>query len=372
MKIKGYEVMHGRFWPMAVLSATMMVACSQGGEGEEKSAEEDATPAIPVEVAKATRGDIYASYSGTAPIEAFEDAEVIAKVGGEVREILVEEGDDVVAGQLLARLDGDRLRFEVAQSEANLQKLKRDFQRNVDLKGKGLVSEGDFDKIQYEMQALEASYNLARLELGYTEIRAPIDGVISERYIKLGNMIDAGTPAFQVTSLEPLVSYLHVPEREYRNLEPGQTATLEIDALQNAPFTGTVARVSPTVDPETGTFKITIEVSDSSRRLKPGMFGRISIVSDMHADALRIPRNAIIDDDGVSTLFVIDGDQARRRTIETGYTEDGSVEVLDGLSDEEVFVVVGQASLKEGTRISIINAPDAATGPTSADTSNSL
>ena len=102
-------------------------------------------------------------------------AHVIAKID----RLYVEEGDEVTKGQVLARLDGDRLRLELTQSAANLQKLKRDYERNVDLKEKGLISTGDFDKIRYEMEALEASYNLAKLELDYTQIRAPITGRIS-------------------------------------------------------------------------------------------------------------------------------------------------------------------------------------------------
>lgn len=362
-------MMSRHFWPTLVLSATLLAACSQDAEtGNE--VEEEATAAIPVEIATATRGDIYSTYSGTAPIEALEYAEVIAKVGGEIREILVEEGDNVIAGQLLARLDGDRLRLEVAQSDANLQKLKRDFQRNIDLKEKGLISTGDFEKIQYEKEALEASHDLAKLELSYTEIRAPITGVISERFVKMGNTIDVNSPAFQVTSLEPLVSYLHVPEREYRRLVPGQPAVLEIDALQGTTFTGTVARISPVVDPKTGTFKITIEVTDPSRRLKPGMFGRISIVSDMHANALKIPRSAIIEEAGASILFVVEDDAANRRIIRTGYAEAGQVEVLEGLTDEEIFVTVGQAGLKNGTKVAIINTPDAPSPVADATPSN--
>lgn len=346
--------MPSRIWPgsLAILIVVMLAACSQ--DSDKEAEEEKDVPAIPVEVAQGTRADMVATYTGTAPIEAFEDAEVIAKVGGEVREIFVEEGDDVVSNQLLARLDGDRLRLEARQSEANLQKLKRDFERNVDLKDRNLISAGDFEKIQYEMESLEASHNLARLELSYTEIRAPIDGVVSERYIKLGNTIDVNSPAFHVTSLEPLVSYLHVPEREYRRLQPGQTVEIEIDALQGAVFKGTVARISPVVDPGTGTFKITIEVTDTSRRLKPGMFGRIGIVSDVHTNALQIPRNAIIEEEGVSALFIVKDDKVIKRIIQTGYSAGGMVEVLDGLADDETFVVLGQANLKDGTSITVI------------------
>lgn len=330
-----------------------LAGCQPGADKEEN---EDEQPSIPVETAVPSRGDIYAVYSGTAPIEAFADAQVIAKVGGEVREILVEEGDQVSAGQVLARLDGDRLRFEMQQAEANLRKLQRDYQRNVDLRDRSLISAGDFEKIQYEMEALQATYDLARLELGYTEIRAPIAGVVSQRFIKLGNTIDVNAPTFQVTSLEPLISYLHVPEREYRLIAAGQTATLRVDALQGNVFEGTVARISPVVDPATGTFKATIEVYDETRRLKPGMFARVNIVYDMHADALQIPRSAIVDGAGASSVFVVTDDTAHRRVVRTGYVENGRVEILEGLDDDETFVLVGQTGLKEGASVTVINA----------------
>lgn len=357
------EIMnHRRFRhavPFVVLTALILSACETGEEAGDDDAEEDVA-AIPVETVRPIRGDIDAMYSGTAPIEAFADATVIAKVGGEVREILVEEGDDVARGQVLARLDGDRLRLEKNQAEANLRKLQRDFQRNVDLKDKGLISEGDFDKIQYEMEALEATFELAALELDYTEIRAPIDGVISERFVKIGNTIDVNAPTFQVTSLEPLVSYLHIPEREYRRIGQDMAASIEIDALAGISFDATVARVSPVVDPATGTFKITIEVSDPSRRLKPGMFGRIKIVYDSREMALQIPRSAIIEESGESAVFIVADDTAEKRIVQTGYSEAGNVEIREGLNDNDEVVIVGQLNLKTGSKVSVINTTGAA------------
>ena len=345
----------------ALLAAALVVlaGCNPAGEdagGEDSEAE--AKPAIPVEVASAVRGDIYSTYSGTAPIEAFAEATVVAKVGGEIRQIQAEEGDEVRSGQLLAVLDGDRLRLELQQSEANLQKLRRDFERNRDLKEKSLISAGDFDKIQYEMAALEASYNLAKLELSYTEIRAPIDGVISERFVKVGNTIDVAAPLFRVTSLEPLVAYLHVPEREYRRIAKGMPASVQVDALQGQRFAAVIARISPVVDPATGTFKITVEVSDPTRRLKPGMFARIGIVSDLHADALQVPRSALVDDAGEQAVYVVEGDVAKRRAVSTGYSANGQIEITDGLTGDERIVVVGQTGLRDGSRVQVINAGD--------------
>jgi membrane fusion protein (multidrug efflux system) len=348
----------GRLLPVMLIASIFLSACQkdESTAAGSESKEEDQAPAIPVETAIPVRKDVYAVYSGTAPIEAFADAIVIAKVGGEVKEIFVEEGKEVKAGQILARLDGDRLRLEKKQADANLQKLQRDYQRNVDLSKRGLISAGDFEKIKYEMDALEASYNLASLEYSYTEIRAPINGVVSERFIKVGNTIEVNTPTFQVTSLEPLVSYLHVPEREYRRIDAGQTATISVDAVPGTDFIATVARISPVVDPDTGTFKITVEVTDPSRRLKPGMFGRISIVHDMHANALQVPRSAIVDDSGSASVFVIKDDIAHRRPVVTGYAQSGYVEITDGLEDGEHIVTIGQAGLKQGAKVTVINA----------------
>ena len=363
-ELRETEMTAGRIWPVAILGLILLASCqsdavSDGAADAEAEESEDDAPAIPVETAAASRADIYAMYSGTAPIEADAEAGVIAKVAGEIREILVEEGDDVTTGQLLARLDGDRLRLELMQSEANLRKAQRDYQRNVDLKDKSLVSAGDFEKIKYEMDALEATYNLAKLELSYTEIRAPIDGVIAERFVKVGNTLDVNAVTFQVTSLEPLIAYLHVPEREYRRIARDQTAVIEVDALQGSEFQATVARISPVVDPDTGTFKITVEVSDPTRRLKPGMFGRINIVYDMHPQALQVPRSAIIDEAGETSVFIVEDGKAVRRLIKTGYANNGHIEILDGLTGSEKLVVVGQAGLRDGSKVSIINAVEA-------------
>jgi len=349
---------------------SLLAACSTGEAPSETSKEEtaaaetdepadesddDETPLIPVEATLPDRGDVFAVYSGTAPVEALEETDVIARVGGEIREIRVEEGVRVSEGDVLAVLDGDRLALELAASEARLQKLKRDFKRNQDLKQKNLISEGDFDELKYEMEALEASYNLAKLELDYTQIRAPIGGVISQRTARVGNTVDVGDTLFTVTSIDPLVAYLFVPEREYQRIAPGQPVGIQIDALGEAPIIASVTRVSPVVDPDTGTFKITIEVRDEQERIKPGMFARIGVIYDTRNDVLRIPRSALLDDEDDQYVFVVEDGEARRRPVETGYSNRGMVEIVSGLTDEDAVVTVGQAGLKQSTKVRVIN-----------------
>ena len=336
----------------------LLSACQQGDQAnDEESNEEDESPPVPVEVSLPVRGDIFATYTGTAPIEAFAEANVIAKVDGEVRVLHVEEGDIVKKDQVLATLDGDRLRLELSESEARLRKMQRDFARNQELQAKGLISIGDFEKIQYDMEALEASYNLARLELDYTRIRAPIDGVISERYIKLGNTIKTGDQVYRVTSLDPLVAYMFIPEREFRQI------TAEI-------FTASVTRVSPIVDPDTGTFKITIEMPGEDRRVKPGMFGRMNIIYDKHENVLQVTRSAIIELAGQASLFVVEDGVGKRKNVQTGFSSDGMVEITDGLTDGENVITVGHVGLKNDAKVVVINSDNQSDVPTQNDTAD--
>jgi len=355
-------------WLATVATAAVLTAagCSNG-TAKDKADASGADTAVPVEVQPLRRAAMVAVYSGTAPIEAHEEAEVVAKVAGEVRQIYVEEGDAVQAGQLLARLDGDRLRLNVAQTEANLRKLERDYKRQLELSDRGLVAKGTAENAKFDLDALRASYDSARLELSYTEIRAPIRGVVSARHIKVGNTIKPNDPTFRVTDLDPLVAYVHIPEKEFQKIAPGQLADVVVDALGGAHFSGTISRISPTVDPQTGTFRARVEVPDSTRRLKPGMFGRFNIVYERRENALQLPRTAILDADGEQSVYVVvAGGKAEQRRIATGLANSGWVEVLSGLKGDERIVVVGQAGLKTGTAVKVVEdaaAPGKATAP---------
>lgn len=341
---------------VALVGLSVLVAgCGEKANGKTDDPKAEAAAAIPVEVRTPIRGEMLAVYAGTAALEADGEAAVVAKVGGEVRAILVEEGLMVRAGQVLARLDGDQLRLEADKANASLAKLERDYRRNVELHEKGLVAPGAFENMKYEVDAARAAYELARLQLSYTEIRAPIAGVVAERSIKLGNTIKPNDELFRITDLEPLLAYVHVPERELGRLKPGQPAQVNVDAVPGQPFPGRVARLSPVVDPATATFKATVEVEDPTARLKPGMFARIGIVYERRQGALQIPRNAIVDDEGQPTVFIVDQGKAMQRPIGIGLANAGYVEVTSGLKGPEQVIVVGQGALKTGNAVRVVS-----------------
>jgi membrane fusion protein (multidrug efflux system) len=346
---------------VAIVGLAMAIsACANDGVAGDKTAQEKdakaaAESAIPVEVAKPIRGEMLAMYSGTATLEAEADAEILAKAGGEVRRILVEEGDRVKAGQLLAVLDDRQLRLQAAQTRAALAKAERDFNRQVELHQKGLVSAGAFEGLKYDLDNQRAANDLASLTLSYSEIRAPFAGIVSTRYVKLGQELAIGSKVFRVTDPTPLKAAVYVPERELARLKTGQTASISVDALAGRSFPAIVKLVSPTVDAATATFKVTLEVDDPKGDLKPGMFSRVGIVFERRSETLTIPRIALLDTDGTSNVFVVASGKAEQRAIKTGLSSAGKIEVTEGLTGTEQVVVVGQNGLKDGNPVRVIS-----------------
>lgn len=334
-----------------LISAASLAGCGRGEASTAQSAE--APREISVAVAAVEVADAAARYTGTTHLEAYGEAAVTARVGGEVLEILVEEGERVRAGQVLARLDGERLRLAMERANAELDKLRQGYRRNVALHERGLVSQGAFENLRYDLEALDSAARLARLQYGYTQIRAPIAGVVSGRKITVGTTVREDDVLFRVTGLDDLVAYVHVPQKDLRRFAPGQQASLQMTAWEGESFPATVTRVSPTADPDSGTFRVTLAVPAADGRLRPGMFGKLDIVYEVHEDALLVPSVAVLDEDSEAAVFVVDEGQARRRRVTTGLRTDGRTEVLSGLSAGERIVVVGQSGLREGAPVTI-------------------
>ena len=341
--------------PVAALGAVVLLTGALGGCDGSKAAtpgKADTTPAVAVETVRPARADMAAVYSGTAPIEADQESRVVAKVGGEVRRLLVEEGDTVRSGQVLAVLDGDKLRLEVAEAKAKLAKLEHDFARNVELQKRGLIGSAAFDELRYQLDAERAAHDLAALQLSYTEIRAPIDGVVAERRVKVGNTLQPNDPLFVISKPDPLIAHVHVPERELAKLAVGQEAQVQVDAAGGV-YQAHIRRISPVVDPATGTFKVTLEFAKSAQ-LRAGMFARVNIVYERRAMALQIPRSALVDADGGPVVFIVVAGKAQSRAVRTGLANGGSIEVLSGIGEADPVVVVGQNGLKSGNEVRIV------------------
>lgn len=339
---------------LLVVCAATQVGC--GSDAQSKPAEqEDEETAVPVEAGIVAVGMIDAVFSGTASLEADEEAAVVARAGGVVKDIFVEEGDRVRAGAPLAQLDDERLALELRRVEVLLDKLEREFERKKGLFDKQLISTVEYEQARSEHLLQEQIRDLAQLDLEFTTIRAPIDGTISRRDVKVGNMVQENEVAFHITDFDPLLAIMHVPERELQILNIGQKTALLIDALPGVRFEGFVKRISPTIDPATGTFKVTIEVQDRSSRLKPGMFGRVLVTHDTRENTLLVPKSAVVREDDQASVFVVRDSVAIRLPVVVGYENESSIEVVSGLTEGEHIITTGQGGLQDSSRVEVIN-----------------
>jgi membrane fusion protein (multidrug efflux system) len=366
---------------LAAVAATGLLVLSGCGDanGDPEAEGKDKPPAVPVEVATTQRAEMAALYSGTAPVESDRKAFVMPKVQGEIRQVLADEGQRVKAGQVLARLDGDKLRLEVALAEATMRKLERDYNRNLELQQKGLVSATAIDNLKYELEAAKATWELARLQLSYCDIRSPIDGTVTQRLdvVKVGNTVtpvggvieSADSSLFVIEDLDTLILRVNVPERELAKLSVGQPAALTFDAVPGRDFRGEIALISPYVSADTATFSVRIRVAETEGLLRPGMFARVAIVYERKPDALQIPRTALLDSEGPPRVFVVEGGKAAERAVKLGLSNGAWIEVTDGLKDGEQVVVVGQGAVKPGAAVRVVNSsarPAAARIPAAA------
>ena len=335
----------------------VLSACKGGGPAAEAQAkngeEKKESEAVPVEVAQATRRAVAASYSGTTTLEALGESQVVAKTSGVALAVLVEEGQVVRAGQALVRLDPDRPRLQVAQAAAQMHKLENNYRRAQQLVEQRMISANDVDQIKYDLENARAVYRAASLELSYTTITAPISGVVASRSIKSGNFVQINSPIIRIVDASRLEATLNVPEREIAKLKPGQAVGLAVDALPGKQFTGTVDRVAPVVDNGTGTFRVVASFPGNGE-LQPGMFSRLDINYDRRADALVVPRTALLEDGGEPAVYVVRDGKAQRTVLKLGYNDAGWVEVREGLKPGDQVVIAGKAALREGSAVQVI------------------
>lgn len=359
-------------------SAGLLSACSGNGAAAQTKA--PTVDAVPVEVALAAHSAISASYSGTAALVADHEAQVTAKTSGVLKKLYVEEGMTVKAGQLLAELDDADALAKAKQAEAQMHKAEATFAHAQAAIPKHLIPEYEYEQDKFDLAAQRAAYEAATIQLSYTRIVAPVDGVIAQRDIKIGNLVQANQNLFRIVGMNPLQAVLNVPERQLGILKAGQAVQLEADALPGKKFAGTILRIAPVVDPASGTFRVTCQFRDASAVLRPGMFARIDIVYDQRPDALTVPRSALVEEDGQTSVFVVDkappaaapkaeagktaaktpavaanGFVAHRQLVKTGYSDGNKVEIVSGLNAGARVITVGRNAVRDGTAVLVLD-----------------
>ncbi len=299
-----------------------------------------------------------ASYLEThGTLEAENEVDLVARAAGPIVELSAEEGMQVRTGQVLARIDDREIRAQLEVSKVRLEETELAYERAKQLSNSQLVSQEVLDQALANYQSAQGEFERLKVQMQYTVITAPFNGLIVERYVKFAQHLANGAQLFRISDFDPLLCLIQVPERELSRLRVGQLARLEVEAWGDESFDAKVLRLSPVVDAATGTIRVTLEVRGRGK-LQPGMFSSVYLEMARKPNALVIPKSALALDSLGDTVFVAEESVAVRRSLELGFQNDNLLEVRSGLAEGEQVVVVGQDGLSEGTPIEILRTVD--------------
>lgn len=322
--------------------------------------------AIPVVVARPRKVDLPIQLRYPAELQAIQQADVQPmEIRGYVTRMLVDKGDVVKGGQVLARLDctpyaDERAKLEEAarQAEARERFARQTVERIKPMAAQNFVGAQELDQAASEAESSEASVAHARAalqqaqhKLGYCELTAPFAGSITMRYVDPGALVGPGNPVVSIVDGTQMRVMINVVERDLGQVRVGEEALLTVDAYPGRLFKGRVQRVVQAVDPRSRTMLVEADIPNAEGLLKPGMFGRVAITTAVHQGALVVPARALQVTEGGTYAFVTDGKTARRTRLTLAYDDGEEVEVTAGLAPTDQLVVSGQDLLGEGVAV---------------------
>lgn len=346
------------------------VAC-QRGEKRTMDGEAQEIRATRVKVAPVRKGEVVNDLALTGTVEPIRKLKVVPQISGMVGQIFVREGDRVIRGQLLAKLDTKATHLQlkqaeaaVAVAEANLNSATKDWERIQTLRGQNTVSPQQFEKAQWAYEAAQArlrqaqaAVNLIRHRLEVSEMRAPFAGIITTKHLEEGDIINPGMPGAEgvvtLMDISKVKIRVHVPEVDIGKVAIGQPVEARVDAYPEQTLTGTVTNMNWAANPVSRSFEVEVTLPNEAMWLKSGMYARVRIFTVRHADVLVVPARAVLSEGEEKVVFVVNGSKAQKRAIQVGIMGEDEVEVVQGVVEGEPVIVEGNYGLTDGAMVEV-------------------
>jgi membrane fusion protein, multidrug efflux system len=360
--------------PIALVGLALgLVACG-GGEAAEASAQRPAatgggpgggpgsmrggTPGgpTPVEVAAVEVGSIARSVTVSGVIEPIRSVSINSQVSGTLLAVAVEEGDVVRRGRALARVDDRELRAQFDAAEAAHQVAAAAYERARQLRERRVITLPEYERERTAETAARAQRDQVATRLAHTVIESPINGVVTDKRIEAGDLVGSQTRLFTIADISTLVVRVGVSELDVVQIAVGDAVAVSLDAFPGRTFRGSVRRIFPVADP--GTRLVPVEVAlegDEAASARPGFLARVTFAVGAHHDVLLVPASALVGAGGTQSVFVLDNGAAVRRTVTTGLTSEGRVEIVAGLTAADRVVTKGSNMLRDGMAVRVVN-----------------
>lgn len=338
-----------------VILLIVIIAAVFGYRYYQQSQEAAATPAV--EVAEAKYMSMKSVVSATGTVKPLESVEVSSKITARVKEVLVEENENVTAGQTVAILDGKDLETQKEQAEFTLNNAEVKYNRTLYLYNIGAKSKEDLDDAEYEYDTAKSKLEETEADLAETVITASMDGIVIGEPLTAGSMAVQGnsdpTVIMRIADLSKKQITAKVDETDIGNVRVGQKATFTVDAYSGKTFTATVSKISQTdvsnswdtSDSSSSSsstsaaviyYRVTLDVDDPEGLLMPAMTARVEIETANKDNALVIPLSGLKTDNNGTYVIVVNPDgTTENRYVEVGIYSDDNVEIVSGLSEGE-------------------------------------
>lgn len=303
-----------------------------------------------------SRADLANTSLVTGQLEPLRTVSVNAQLGGALLSVPVEEGARVSAGQTLAEIDSRELAAQVKAAEAQLAFARSTAERSAELFKQQIITAAENERDQAALAASDASLAQLRTRLGFATIVAPINGVVTARFVQGGDIVSPNTRLFTVSDVSTLVVRMPVSELEVSQLRTGQEVALRVDALGGQSVAGRVRRIFPAADSVSRLVPVEIAVTgNATAQLRPGYTVRATLRLDTRPDALVLPTRAVIGAAGARSVFIVKDGLAERRAVRVGADIDGMVEIFSGLVLGDTVIVAGNSLVREGGQVRVVD-----------------
>lgn len=310
---------------------------------------------LPAEVVKIQSETLRHELSAVGTLEARESIIVRPEQNGLITRILFNESHTVKMGETLFELNSDSYRAEVAQAKARVSLSLSEFKRAEKLLKKRVGSENDRDTTLAQLRVDEAQLEVAKTLLNKMTIRAPFDGIIGLRNVSPGDYVTTGQDLVELTDISQMKVEFSLPETALSQIKTGQTISLNVSAYPKTAFSGEIYAIAPVVDPRSHNIKVKARVNNETGQLRPGLFSKITILLGSEADALLIPEEAIIPNNGTFLVMRMDeNNNVAMVPVTLGMRKKDQVQILTGLKADDIIVTAGHLKLRPGMPITPI------------------
>lgn len=331
------------------LVLVLLVGCS-----EQPTAPPDS--AVPVSAATAEYRGIPAAITTSAPVVSYREATLASQLLAQVVSVKVEEGDRVEAGDLLAELDVREYQAELAAARAAAEEAADEARRLSRLLAEDSVSAAAARRAEREYKQARAEVKRLSVSVSYGHIVAPFTGVITGRYVHPGQHVDEKDPILELQDHNLLVARPALPEQQLAQLIHGQPAELRFAAHPDTLFSGTVRRIYPAARAGSRLFQVEVALDQRiNYPVRPGFLAQIRLLPGARKDALQVPVDAVLTEQGESFVFRLAEDQATKVAVTTGDTYEGFVTIQDGLAEGDTVAAANLAQLSDGATVEVIS-----------------